>query len=248
MDFTGFRALSFDCYGTLIDWESGILAVLRPWAAERGISVDDGRLLAAFGDAEAAIQRDQPTLRYSEVLAETFRRVGGVLDAGVSDEWADRLGRSVGDWPAFDDSSAALAALAEHFQLIIVSNVHRDGFAASNRKLQGRFAAIITAEDVGGYKPADAHFDELDRTIAGLGIDRSELLHVAQSLFHDHGPARRRGMRSVWINRRGGRIGTGASATGSTEPDIAASDYAFEAEFASMRDFAAAVDASFDHS
>ncbi len=191
MDLTRVEALSFDCYGTLIDWETGILAVLRPWATEAGIDADDESLLAAFAESEAAAERELPTLRYPNILAEAFRRVGTRLGAEVNDEWASRLGGSVGDWPAFDDSPAALATLAAHYTLIIVSNVHREGFAASNRRLHGRFAAVITAEDVGAYKPADPHFDALDRTIAELGIEPDQSLHVAQSLFHDHGPARR---------------------------------------------------------
>ena len=238
MDLTRLRALSFDCYGTLIDWETGILAVLRPWATEAGVDADDETLLAAFGDSEAAVERDLPTLRYPHILAESFHRVGTIVGADVSEEWAGRLGGSVGDWPAFDDSSAALATLAEHYTLIIVSNVHREGFAASNRQLHGRFAAVITAEDVGAYKPADPHFDALDLTITELGIEPDELLHVAQSLFHDHEPARRRGLRSVWINRRG-RIGSGAVPSRSDE-------YAYEAEFGSMGELASAVQAAFD--
>ena len=170
-DLTRVEALSFDCYGTLIDWETGILAVLRPWATEAGIDADDESLLAAFAESEAAAERELPTLRYPNILAEAFRRVGTRLGAEVNDEWASRLGGSVGDWPAFDDSPAALATLAAHYTLIIVSNVHREGFAASNRRLHGRFAAVITAEDVGAYKPADPHFDALDRTIAELGIE-----------------------------------------------------------------------------
>ncbi len=249
MDFTAVQALSFDCYGTLIDWESGILAVVRPWAAEHHLDVDDQTLLAAYGDGEAAVQAVLPAARYPDVLAESFRRVGTALGVEVSDEWAARLGDSVGDWPAFDDSSVALAELAEHYELIIVSNVHRDGFAASNRRLQGTFAAIITAEDVGAYKPADAHFDALDRTITELGIEPGGLLHVAQSLFHDHGPAQRRGLRSVWINRRSGRIGAGPTPrTTGAEPlaGAASTEYAYEAEFGSMHEFAAAVAAAFD--
>ena len=109
---------------------------------------------------------------------------------------------SVPDWPAFPDSADALARLRNHYRLIILSNVHRDGFAGSNRRLQGDFAAIITAEDVGAYKPAENHFRALDRALDELGVERSGLLHVAQSLFHDHVPAKREGLASVWINRR----------------------------------------------
>jgi 2-haloacid dehalogenase len=235
---TDFDVLSFDCYGTLIDWESGILAVMRPWAAERRLDVDDEQLLRDFATNESAVQREQPAALYPTVLAEAFRRTGSSLGADVDDAWATRLGESVPDWPAFPDSSAALAALAGHYRLIIVSNVHRAGFAASNEQLHGEFATIITAEDVGGYKPSDNHFVELDRRLAALGVERNELLHVAQSLFHDHVPAHRRGLQSVWINRRHDRPGWGATA----EPN---EPYSYAAEFSSMQDFAAAVDAAF---
>ena len=243
-DLARVQALSFDCYGTLIDWETGILAVIRPWAAEAGIDVDDEALLVAFADSEAAAECELPTLRYPGILAESFRRVGALVGADVSDEWAGRLGGSVGDWPAFDDSAEALAVLAAHYTLIIVSNVHREGFAASNRQLHGRFAAVITAEDVGAYKPAEPHFDALDRTLVELGIEPDASLHVAQSLFHDHAPARVRGMRSVWINRRGGRIGSGA-APGRPDEHADEDEYAYEAEFGSMREFASAAQAAF---
>jgi putative hydrolase of the HAD superfamily len=121
---------------------------------------------------------------------------------------------------------------------IIVSNVHRAGFAASNVLLQGDFAAVITAEAVGGYKPSDNHFVALDRALGELGIERSELLHVARSLFHDHVPARRHGLSSVWINRRHDRPGWGATPVPSEE-------YSYGLEFASMADFAAAVETAF---
>ncbi len=111
----------------------------------------------------------------------------------MSDAWARRLGDSVPDWPAFPDSADALARLARRYKLIILSNVHRAGFAGSNRHLRGDFAAIITAEDVGGYKPGPNHFRALDAALPGLGVERAQLLHVAQSLFHDHVPAKRRG-------------------------------------------------------
>jgi len=238
MDLTEFRALSFDCYGTLIDWESGITGVLRPWADEAGLGIDDERLLRAYADSEAAAEREMPGARYPTIRAEVFRRTGRLLGAPVDEAWATRLGDSVPDWPAFADSEAALAALAERYQLIIVSNVHRNGFAASNLQLHGTFAAIITAEDVGGYKPADNHFVALGRTLDDLGFDRRELLHVAQSLFHDHVPARRHGLRSVWINRHRDRQGWGAT----PEPNEA---FSYDLEFRSMHDFASAVDSAY---
>ncbi len=141
LDLTRFKALSFDCYGTLIDWEAGIGAVLAPWARERGLDLSDEELLLAYADNEAAVERETPAALYPEVLAAAFRRTGAGLHRPVSDEWAKRLGASVPDWPAFPDSADALARLARHYQLIILSNVHRDGFAASNQRLRGDFAA-----------------------------------------------------------------------------------------------------------
>jgi 2-haloacid dehalogenase len=238
MDLTRFAALSFDCYGTLIDWETGIAAVLAPWAREQGLDVSDEELLLAYADNEAAVERDSPSSLYPEVLAAAFRRTGEALAAPVSDAWAQRLGDSVGDWPAFPDSPDALARLATHYELIILSNVHRAGFAASNQRLRGDFAAIITAEDVGAYKPAENHFRALDATLADLGVDRGALLHVAQSLFHDHVPAKREGLPSVWINRRHDRPGWGATPQPSDE-------WTFDLEFTSMGEFADTVDQAF---
>jgi len=237
-DLTSFTALSFDCYGTLIDWETGIAAVLWPWAEEHGLGMSDEELLAAYAGHEAAVEREAPATLYSEVLAEAFRRTGAGLGAEVSDGWARRLGESVPDWPAFPDSAGALARLAGHYRLIILSNVHRAGFAASNERLHGRFAAIITAEDVGAYKPAENHFRALDSTLQSLGVPRTGLLHVAQSLFHDHVPAKREGLPSVWINRRHDRPGWGAT----PEPG---GDWSYDLEFPSMGAFADAVDEAF---
>ncbi|MDX3658069.1 haloacid dehalogenase type II [Streptomyces sp. ID05-26A] len=238
MDLTTFKALSFDCYGTLIDWETGIAAVLSPWARSAGLSLSDEELLLAYGREEAVVAAETPFRLYPEVLAEAFRRTGEGLGREVSEEWAGRLGASVPDWPAFPDSADALARLAAHYRLIILSNVHRDGFAGSNLRLRGDFAAIVTAQDVGAYKPAENHFRALDRELDSLGIERSELLHVAQSLFHDHVPAKREGLRSAWINRRHDRPGWGAT----PEPS---GDFSYDLEFGSMGEFADAVDKAF---
>ena len=239
LDLTVFEALSFDCYGTLIDWEAGISAVLAPWAAEQGLDLADEDLLLAYADNEAAVEREAPTALYPAVLSEAFRRTGITLGKPVSDQWAARLGSSVPEWPAFPDSAAALGRLARHFQLIILSNVDRAGFAGSNQRLRGEFVAVITAEDVGAYKPAENHFRALDATLSVLGIDRDRLLHVAQSLFHDHVAAKREGLASVWINRRHDRPGWGATPEPSQE-------WSYDLEFPSMSAFADAADAAFD--
>lgn len=238
LDLTEYKALSFDCYGTLIDWETGIAAVLAPWTREHGLDLSDEDLLLAYADNEAAVESETPSALYPEVLAIAFRRTGEKLGAPVSEAWARRLGDSVPDWPAFPDSADALARLGRHYKLIILSNVHRAGFAASNQRLRGDFAAIITAEDVGAYKPAENHFRALDATLPGLGVDRRGLLHVAQSLFHDHDPAKREGLPSVWINRRHDRPGRGAT----PEPT---EEWGFDLEFNSMGDFADSVDRAF---
>jgi len=237
-DLTDYRVLSFDVYGTLIDWESGIAAVLRPWAQEQGLASTDEELLVTYAGCEAAAARAHPSARYPEVLAAAFRATGEELGRPVSPEWAARLGDSVPQWPAFPDSSAALAVLARHYDLVILSNVHRAGFAGSNERLGGEFAAVITAEDVGAYKPADNHFEALERRLPDLDAGPEQLLHVAQSLFHDHVPARRHGLDSVWINRRHDRPGWGAT----PEPS---GQWSYGAEYPSMEAFAAAVDEAF---
>jgi 2-haloacid dehalogenase len=239
LDLARYEALSFDCYGTLIDWEAGIAAVLCPWAAEQGLDSSPDTLLAAYGQHEAALEREQPTALYPEILAAAFRRLGATLGRPVSHSWAERLGTSVPDWPAFPDSADALVRLAHRYRLIVLSNIHHDGFAGSNKRLQGEFSAVITAEDVGSYKPHEGHFRALDSTLAELGVGRAALLHVAQSLFHDHVPAQREGLASVWINRRHDRPGWGAT----PEPTA---EFSYNLEFESMADFADAADRAFD--
>lgn len=236
MRLQDYRSLSFDVYGTLIDWEVGLATVLAPWASEQGLDLDDEALLRTYAGHEAAVMRERPREAYPRVLAEAFRRTGRALGSRVDDDWAQRLGGSVPDWPAFSDSRAAMASLAEHFDLIILSNVHRAGFAASNRQLRIRTTAVVTAEDVGAYKPADPHFHALGKVLDDLEIPVEEHLHVAQSLFHDHVPAAAHDLDSVWINRRHDRLGWGAT----PEPEAA---WTYLAEYPSMAAFAQSVQA-----
>ena len=233
MNFADYEALSFDCYGTLIDWEAGITSVLAPWAAESGLDLSGEQLLSAYADNEAEAERESPSALYPEILSEAFFRTGQDLGVSVSGEWAARLGDSVPLWPAFPDSTNALQSLADEYILIILSNVHRKGFAGSNTRLGVDFDKIITAEDVGAYKPAANHFKALEATLDELGIRRERLLHVAQSLFHDHVPAKRHGLDSVWINRRHNRSGWGATPAPSE-------DFGYVAQYPSMEAFARA--------
>lgn len=237
MNLADYDVLSFDCYGTLIDWEAGLVSALAPWAREVGLDVTDEELLVSYSENEAQTERDNPEMLYSAVLAEAFRRTGLKLGREVTEEWAAKLGLSVQFWPAFPDSHEALRSLAKDYKLIILSNVHRDGFKASNARLGVEFDAVITAEDVKAYKPAANHFEALDTALEEMGIPRERLLHVAQSLFHDHVPAKRHGLASVWINRRRGLPGWGAT----PEPK---QQFTYGMEFPTMEALAAAAQAS----
>ncbi len=219
--FAEFSTLSFDCYGTLIDWETGIAAALQPWAARTGLELDAEQLIAAHGRHETLVQQERPTARYPDVLAETLRRIGGELGAAVSDQDAAAYGASVGEWPAFPDSAEALRRLVDRYKLVILSNVDRDSFAKSHERLGVEFDLIVTAEDVGSYKPDLRNFHAMFARLRDLRTDRAELLHVAESLYHDHGPAQRLGLPSVWIHRRLGKEGHGATAqpAGVVEPE-----------------------------
>jgi 2-haloacid dehalogenase len=211
MRLSDFSVLTFDCYGTLIDWESGIVAALAPWLAAHGLEPGGERILQAFAAAEAPQQRATPGMLYRDLLAEVH---GAIADAfGVTrDPTAARaFGASVADWPAFADSADALAYLGQHFELVILSNVDRASFAHSNRKLGVTFAAVYTAEDIGSYKPDPRNFDYLLARLGERGIAKEQILHTAESLFHDHVPAKRCGLATCWIHRRAGRGGFGAT-------------------------------------
>ena len=216
-EFDHFEAMSFDCYGTLIDWESGIANALQPWANRHGVALDAETLIAAYGRHETHVEDDMPGALYPLVLGETLRRIGVELGIEVTDDDRTTFGRSVKDWPAFPDTAAALRRLATQFKLIILSNIDRASFAASRPLLGVDFDAIVTAEDVGSYKPRRGHFDRLFEELDRLGVKRDRLVHVAESLFHDHQPAAALGLPSVWIHRRHEKGGTGATATPSGE-------------------------------
>jgi 2-haloalkanoic acid dehalogenase type II len=236
VELAEFEALSFDCYGTLIDWELGLTAVLKPWARRRGLDVEDEQLLAAFSARESAAEAEHPTERYPDILARSMRALGQDLGATVSDQDAAALARSIPDWPAFPDSHDALVRLGRGRRLIILSNVDRASFAHSNARLDVTFTSILTAEDIGSYKPSPRNFEALLEEARRLGVEPGKLVHVAQSLFHDHLPAQQAGLPTVWINRRHDRPGWGATPAPSSAvtPDW---------EFPSMASFAAAVDA-----
>ncbi len=227
-----FRVLSFDCYGTLIDWETGILGALAPLAAKCAPAPSAEELLALYARLESAQEAETPDLIYRELLARVHARMAAELGVTASAAENAAFGASIGEWPAFPDSPQALAYLKRHFKLVILSNVDRDSFRASNARLGVEFDAILTAQDIGSYKPDPRNFAALIAKVAELGHAKGELLHVAQSLYHDHVPAKQAGLKTVWIDRRGGKNGGATLAPKeAVQPD---------ARFASLADFAQA--------
>jgi 2-haloacid dehalogenase len=211
MRLSDFRVLTFDCYGTLIDWESGMTAALRPIVESAKRAPSREELLAAHARHEAAQQLQTPTMPYSRLLAVVAKRLAEEWGAEVPWETCVAYGQSVRDWPAFPDSAGALAYLKQHYKLVILSNVDNESFARSNSRLGVTFDAVMTAEDIGSYKPALANFEYMIARLGFMGLDMDDVLHTAESLFHDHGPANRIGLKSCWIHRRHAAGGFGAT-------------------------------------
>jgi 2-haloalkanoic acid dehalogenase type II len=228
MDFTDFTTLTFDCYGTLIDWETGIAAALRPWAERAGIATDEEALLAAFGRVENRLQRESPTAPYPALLRDGALAIAAEFAAPMTDDEAEMFSTSIKDWPAFPDSPDGLAYLKRHYKLVVLSNVDNASFTHSNAKLGVEFDAIFTAQDIGSYKPDLRNFRHMLDRLAEMGIAKDAILHTAQSLYHDIAPARRMGLATNWINRRGLKPGSGATPAAEAVPDI---EHASIAEF-----------------
>lgn len=229
IDFGAFDALTFDCYGTLIDWETGILAGLAPVLARAGVARGDDELLEVYAKHEAALEAG-PYLTYREVLAGSLRGLAADLGVqGLTDAEVATFAGSVVDWPAFADSAAALARLKERFRLGVITNCDDDLFAGSNARLGVAFDWIVTAQQARSYKPSLNNFDV---AFARIDVPRERILHVAQSLFHDHVPARQAGLTSVWIDRRQGREGFGATPPAEAAPDLTVPDMKSFAELA----------------
>ncbi len=211
MILTDFDALTFDCYGTLIDWETGITAAVGAWLEGRGAARQPDAVLEAFADIENRLEADHPSLLYSDLLAAVLKEMGGRWGIACDDAEAAAFGASVPDWPAFADSAQALRTLKGHFKLVILSNVDRDSFAGSNRRLGAPFDRVLTAQDIGSYKPDPRNFETMVAALADMGVEKSRILHVAQSRFHDHVPAKKMGLATAWIDRRHAKSGTGAT-------------------------------------
>jgi len=220
LDFSRFKCLSFDCYGTLIDWESGMLPVLHRMLRAHGAEASDAQLLNEYAeleaDAEAGEYQPYRTILRNVMLG--FARRHGFTATQVEQE---SLAASLPDWPPFPDTVAALQQLKRRFKLAIISNTDDDLFAGTARHLSVPFDFVITAQQVKSYKPSTRNFEEALRR---LGIAKDRWLHVAQSLFHDIAPARSLGIATVWVKRRQGVAGFGATRSATATPEVAVTD------------------------
>lgn len=233
MRLRDFTTLTFDCYGTLIDWETGMFEALKPLTSRVQGSLSRDRILEAHARQESSQQVATPAMKYSELLAVVYKRLGE--EWGIPASWADcqAYGNAIKDWPAFPDTVDALAYLKQHYKLVILSNVDNQSFAHSNRRLGVTFDAIYTAQDIGSYKPAQRNFDYMISKLETLGVGKQHILHTAESLFHDHGPANRTGLSSCWIYRRHDKQGFGATLDPGLTPQ-------YNFRFNSMAELAAA--------
>lgn len=211
MKLKDFKALSFDCYGTLIDWEMGIIESLSPLTGRVEKELSRGEILEAHAQAESFQQLTTPTRLYRDLLAVVYKRLAEEWAISVSWDECEDYGRSVGNWKPFPDTVESLRYLKQHFSLVILSNIDNRMFSITKERLGVEFDAIYTAEDIGSYKPSDANFEYMIRGLAALGIEKDTLLHTAESLFHDHVPANRHDIRSCWIQRRNEKEGFGAT-------------------------------------
>lgn len=204
-----YDALTFDCYGTLIDWALGISQVVQPILRTHDIDIGDDRLFELYLEAEADIEAGD-YVPYRTVLRQSVRRLGTRLDLTLTNAEAERVADSVGKWPPFPDTNDALRQLAEDFRIAVVSNVDDDLFHETARHFTVSFDEVITGEQVGAYKPDLAPFET---AFTRLGVPPNRVLHVAQSAYHDINPAGRLGIDCVWVQRYGDRFDTPAPAT-----------------------------------
>ncbi|MEM8686233.1 MAG: haloacid dehalogenase type II [Pseudomonadota bacterium] len=211
MKLSDFKALTFDVYGTLIDWESGMTEALKPLTNRVHQTLSRDQILEAHAYHESTTQLQTPAKRYEELLPVVYKRLAE--EWGVPVAWDECLlyGQSVRHWPAFEDSAQALTYLKKHYKLIVLSNVDNASFAYSNQKLEVAFDAVYTAEDIGSYKPASRNFEYMLAQLDRQGIGKVDILHTAESMFHDHAPANAHGLANCWIYRRHEKEGFGAT-------------------------------------
>ena len=233
MKLGNFKVLTFDVYGTLIDWETGIMEGLKPLTDRAGCALGSDKILEAHAHHESTIQRLTPSKLYRDLLPVVYRRLAEEWNVTVSWDECKAYGATVGRWPAFPDSAEALRYLKEHYRLAVLTNTDNVSFGGSSKRLRVEFENVYTAEDIGSYKPARRNFEYMIEALGRQGFDKSQILHVAESLFHDHAPANEFGLANCWIYRRHDKDGFGATMDPGNTPHA---DFRFN----SMAEFAAA--------
>ena len=220
IDFPSYRALTFDCYGTLIDWERGITELVQPWLAELDPRLPPNLLLTSFALMQAKFQQLRPVLNYSDVMRRTWGDIEGTFGWPTDPAHADAFADSVGNWPPFADTVASLKYFERYYRLGILSNVDNDSLGRTLQLLQAPFALTVTAEDAETYKPSLELFNKAIGMLVDLGVSKKEILHIAQSKHHDINPGRELGLTTVWVNRRHGQPGSGATLATEAEPHL----------------------------
>ena len=222
LNFNQFEVVSFDCYGTLIDWESGILPVLRQLLSSRKIDLSDDATLELFAEFESELEKSQYNyIKYREVLQEIVQEFGKRFNFEPTETELKCLSESIKNWQPFPDTVTALAALKQKYKLTVISNIDDDLFADTAKHLKVELDWLITAEQVRSYKPSTRNFEIALET---MGIPGEKLLHVAQSIYHDIIPALSMGISTVWVNRRHEKTGFGATLPASSQPDLEVPD------------------------
>jgi 2-haloacid dehalogenase len=222
LDFTRFEIITFDCYGTLIDWETGILSALRPILSAHGVKIDDAKLLKLYGDFEQL--SEQGTFHpYREVLQSVVRRFGAELGFTPTEQETRSLPESLANWKPWPDTVGALRQLKSRFRLAILSNIDDDLFAATRPQLGVELDEVITAQQAQAYKPSLKLFE---LALTRVNAPAHRVLHVAQSVYHDVVPAQALGLASVWVNRPSARPGVGAVKAADGKPDLTVSSLA----------------------
>ncbi len=222
LDFNEFEVVSFDCYGTLIDWERGILSPLKQLLSNREINFSDDGTLELFAEFESELEKDKSDyIEYRKILQETVKRFGQKFNFEPTETEINSLVDSLKNWQPFPDTVAALSALKQKYKLAVISNIDDDLFAGTAKHLKVEFDWLITAEKVRSYKPSTRNFEIALET---MGIPPEKLLHVAQSVYHDIVPATSMGISTVWVNRRHDKTGFGATMPASGKPDLEVPD------------------------
>jgi len=220
IDFSKFKVLTFDCYGTLIDWERGIMELAQPWLAKLDPQLPSRLLLSSFALMQAKFQQVRPVLLYPDVLRRTWGDIEGTFGWPVDPAHADAFADSVGTWPPFADTVDSLRYFEHHYRLAILSNVDNASLEKTLKLLQVPFALTVTAEDAETYKPSLGLFNKAIAMLDDMGVSRNEILHIGQSKHHDVNPGRELGLTTVWVDRRHDQKGSGATLATEAEPHL----------------------------